>query len=159
MASKAPNIGLRWVGLLVTMSLGGCEPAYVGTVWPEDVSYLVGCTSSCGLQGRERGLAIAVGTEKVMLRRVSVCCEHLAGFAAQLQTIRDLWCDGLEVSPKTFGELTVGTTVSELSGQRGATLDQGEGYVAFNCGEWLDGLLAKVQTTPCCDGPAAANTR
>jgi hypothetical protein len=141
--------------LLAVATLVGCEPLYVPTIRPDDVSFEVDCTTSCGVEGRERGVTISVLSQLVG-RQYFVCCPHVAEFSAHLQTIADFWCDELDVPEKQFGDLMVGTTTSELTGERGATLDQGEGYVAFNCGEWLDGLLAKVRTAPCCQPPPGA---
>jgi hypothetical protein len=81
-------------------------------------------------------------------------CQHRAALSARLQTISDLWCTGTDVPKQTIGGLEIGTTTSELSKKRGATIDDGQGYVSFLCGDWLTKLLDKLLRLDCC-GPLA----
>lgn len=129
---------------------GACEPAYVGTTAPEDAKFSLVCAGGCGLAGREAGLIVDVTFLGSYSRQIAVCCPQRADLRAQLQTVKDLFCDGLEVPDKKIGDITVGTTISQATGKRGATLDQGSGYVAFNCGDWLDKLLVELEKTSCC---------
>ena len=140
-AALLAAVGAAW--------LTGCSPAYIDTYAPEEASFELSCVAGCGAAGRDNGLVIAVsftGGE----RGYSLCCEHRAELMARLQTVKDHWCDGLDVPAKQIGGLTVGTTVSEISKERGATLDDGHGYVAFNCNGWLEQLIEKLTTTTCC---------
>ncbi len=148
------NVSLRiaviWLGSLIAV-LAACEPAYVPTAAPKDAKFEVLCSGGCGRAGREAGLVIDVTFLKSYSRQVAVCCPQRKELLARLQTVKDFWCDGLDVPDKTIGDIQVGTTVSLATGKRGATLDQGQGYVAFNCGDWLDDLIAKLTATTCCD--------
>jgi hypothetical protein len=83
-------------------------------------------------------------------RQLAFCCGDRAAILAQLKTASDWWCDGLDVPPKEVGGLVIATSVSPTTGQRGVTIDGGEGYVAFNCDAWLPQLIGQLQTTPCC---------
>lgn len=140
-----PAAGLAALLLLPT----ACSPPYVDTYAPSRATFDVGCEPGCGLEGRQNGLVIAM-TFEAGGRSYGLCCEHRAALLARLQTIRDFWCDGLDVPKTTIGGLEVGTTVSELTDQRGATIDDGQGYLTFNCGGWLEELIAKLQATSCC---------
>jgi hypothetical protein len=126
-----------------------CTPAYLDTVAPTDASFELSCAASCGVAGNDSGLLIEVSFSGGT-RQYALCCEHRAALMAQLQTVEDLWCDGLAVPDKTIGGLVVGAVVSEVSGTRGATLDDGEGFVAFNCGAWLPKLVTELKQTSCC---------
>ncbi len=130
-----------------------CTPAYLDTVAPSDAAFEVSCVASCGVAGLDSGLLIEASFSGGT-RQYALCCEHRAALMAQLQTIEDLWCDGLEVPDKTIGGLVVGAVVSEVTGARGATIDDGEGYVAFNCGAWLGELISELKRTPCCQPDA-----
>jgi hypothetical protein len=140
---------------LASVATASCvESAYLGIATPKDASFDVSCVGSCGLEGRDAGLLIEVafnaGGER-WTRQYAACCKERAALRARLQTIKDLWCAGIDVPPKRIGELIVGTTVSEATGKRGATIDDGEGYVAFNCGQWLDELIDKTGKSTCCE--------
>lgn len=141
---RASLLALGWVVLL-----GGCSPAYIDAYAPEEASFDLSCVSGCGPEGRDNGLVVAV-TFTGGTREYPLCCEHRAALRAHLQTVRDHWCDGLDVPAKQIGGLTVATTTSEITDERGATLDDGQGYVAFQCSGWLDELIAKLATTTCC---------
>ena len=140
------------VALFFTLAGAACEPAYIDAIAPKDAKFQLVCKRRCGLAGREPGLAIEVGFLKHR-RQLSMCCKHRNEVLARLQTVRDFWCDGLDAAPKTIGPLTIGTTVSEATGKRGATIDQGDGYVAFNCDDWLPKLIEQLKTTTCCATP------
>lgn len=127
-----------------------CEPTYVGTAAPKDAKFAVTCVGGCGTSGREAGMIIDVTFLGSYSRQVSVCCSQRPALRARLQTARDHWCDGLDVADVTVGDITIGTTVSQATGKRGITLDQGSGYVAFNCDDWLPKLLQKLEATDCC---------
>ena len=127
-----------------------CEPSYLDTIAPDDASFSVSCAGSCGLEGREDGVIIEV-TFVGHGRQFAICCGDLPELRAYLKTIEDFWCDGLDVPPKKIGELTVGTTKSQVTKERGATLDHGEGYVTFMCSSWLKDLQAKLAQTTCCE--------
>jgi hypothetical protein len=145
---------MRSIPLLLafaTLAALACEPTYVATTAPKDAKFTISCAGGCGDSGRESGFIIDVTFLKSYSRQVSVCCSQRAPLLAQLQTIKDLYCDGLDVPDKHLGDITIGTTTSEATGKRGATLDQGSGYVAFNCDGWLDDLIAKLKKTDCCD--------
>lgn len=126
-----------------------CEPSYLDTIAPKDASFGLSCAGSCGLEGREDGVVIDVSFVG-HARQFAVCCSELADLRAHLKTIEDFWCDGLDVPPKTIGDLKVGTTQSKATKKRGATLDHGEGYVTFECGGWLPELQAKLRDSQCC---------
>ena len=126
---------------------------YPGTFAPRDASFGLSCVPSCGTEGDAGGIILEV-TFTGGARQLALCCPDREALRARLKTIEDLWCDGLAVPPVTIGGLTVGTTVSETSGKRGATLDDGKGYVAFNCDAWLPELVAALGSTECC-GPSS----
>jgi hypothetical protein len=129
--------------------MAGCEPAYISTVAPEGASFDLSCSRDCGDEARDPGLVIDVRFATVQ-RSYPLCCEHRAALRARLQTIKDFWCDGLDVPPKRIGGLYVATVTSELTRERGAMIDDGQGFVAFNCNEWLDDLLERLAHTECC---------
>jgi hypothetical protein len=94
-------------------------------------------------------------------RTFAICCADRDLVLAQLVTVRDMWCGGfspspegvsrgLAVPPKLIGELTIGTTTSAISGKRALTLEQGEGYVAFQCDAWLPTLIDRLEASRCC---------
>jgi len=142
--------------LLAALTAVACEPAYVPTIAPEDAVFELSCAPTCGASGRANGVVIDVSFVGHG-RQYAVCCDDLAPLRARLQTIADFWCDGLDVPTKTVGELTVGVTESQASKKRGATLDQGEGYVAFNCGDWLPKLIDGLGQSSCCTDVTAAD--
>ncbi len=127
-----------------------CEPAYVPTVSPEDASFEIVCAKGCGEDGTFDGVAVDVLFGGQTQRRFAICCEDRADIVARLQVVNDMYCDGLDVPPKRYGNTVVGTTTSQATKKRGATLDQGDGYVAFNCGDWLPELIQRLSSTPCC---------
>jgi hypothetical protein len=133
----------------------GCTPAYVDTYEPKESSFDVSCSADCGAQAGALGPEIVVSFDK-NARRFALCCDHAPEVVAQFQTVRDFWCDGLDVPDRTFGDLRVGTTVSEITQKRGMTLDQGDGYVSFQCGDWLEQLIEKTTAANCCPAKAAA---
>ena len=140
--------------LLLTLGLGaGCEPAYVATAAPPDLKFDVTCEApAAGSHGKlSIDISFAAGQSQ---RSYSLGCEQRAALAARLKTIEDLWCTGTEVPAQQIGGLEIGTTTSELSHQRGATIDDGQGYVAFLCGDWLHKLVGKLLRLDCC-GPLA----
>jgi hypothetical protein len=148
-----PLLGLCVLGLccLCVLGLCGCEPAYVATAVPKDAKFDVTCAGGCGVSGRDAGLIVDVTVLGSYSRQVSVCCSQRSALRARLQTARDHWCDGLDAPDAKVGDITIGTTVSQATGKRGITLDQGSGYVAFNCDDWLDELITKLEKTDCCD--------
>ena len=137
---------LLWLAPLLCLA---CEPAYVPTISPDDAEFALSCAPTCGSQGRGSGVVIDVSFVGHG-RQFAACCEDVPELHARLATIRDFWCDGLDVPTKQVGELAVGTTESQATGARGATIDQGDGYVAFNCDDWLPKLIAKIGDAPCC---------
>jgi hypothetical protein len=140
--------------VLVILGLGaGCEPAYVATAAPPDLTFDVTCeTPTAGAHGKlSIDISFAAGQGQ---RSYGLGCEQRAALAARLKTIEDLWCTGTEVPPQQIGGLVIGTTTSELSNKRGATIDDGQGYVAFLCGDWLSKLIGKLLRLDCC-GPLA----
>jgi hypothetical protein len=131
----------------------GCYGPLISTSAPKDAAFELTCIGGCGEQARDGGVLIDVSFSakgKGFSRQYAICCEHLPEFRARLQTVKDMWCDGLSVPAQEIGGLTVGTTVSEETGKKGATIDDGEGYVAFNCGEWLDKLINDSSSGKCC---------
>ncbi len=136
--------GLLWLG---------CEAALVGTTAPKDAKFDVTCAGGCGQAGREAGIIVDVTFLGGYSRQVSLCCSQRPALRARLQTAKDHWCSGLDVPDAMVGDITVGTTVSRTTGKRGVTLDQGAGFVAFNCDAWLDTLLTKLETVTCCEQP------
>jgi hypothetical protein len=139
--------------LLVLVGLGvGCEPQYVATAAPSDLTFDVACEAPAagGLPSRlSLDIAFAAGQAQ---RSYGLACSDRAALAARLKTIEDLWCDGIDVPTQKVGGLEIGTTTSELSKKRGATIDDGQGYVSFLCGDWLSKLIDKVLRLDCC-GP------
>src|SRR5262245_25813821 len=134
--------------LVVTIPVGvlsaSCiTPQYVDTATPEDARFTVSCMGGCGPRAHDLGVLIDItfsAKGRPFSRQYVMCRQYLPELRAQLATIRDLWCAGLDVYPKEIGGLTVATTISDATGKRGAIIDDGEGFVAFNCGEWLDQL-------------------
>lgn len=130
-----------------------CMPAYVPTIAPEDATFALSCIAAgCGAEGREDGVAIDVVFGGQYTRQLAFCCSHRAEILSRLQTVADLWCDGLDVPEVAIGPVVVGTTVSEGTGKRGATIDVGEGFVAFNCDAWLPELIEQLASSECCGG-------
>lgn len=129
------------------------ELGYVDTATPEDARFTLGCIGGCGVEGREPGMLLEVSFTsggRDWSRQYALCCKDRPALRARLQTIKDLWCDGVPVPKASVGDLLVGTTKSDATGKRGATIDDGEGYVAFNCGEWLERLIHELGSTDCC---------
>jgi hypothetical protein len=141
---------LVWAGAIAA----GCVSPYLDTAAPSDATFALACElpGSAATPGR---LRIDVAFANVA-RHYSFGCEHRAELRARLQTVADLWCDGMPVAPAKVGTLVVATTTSELSDKRGATIDDGEGYVAFQCDGWLPELIAALGKRACC-GPLPAS--
>jgi hypothetical protein len=126
-----------------------CQPLYPESIAPRDAKFAVSCTAECG--GGNGGIAIDVSFAKGGFnRQISFCCADRAEILARLKTVADFWCDGLAVPAKEVGGIIIGTNVSETTGERGASLDGGDGYVSFNCDAWLPELLAQLDASPCC---------
>lgn len=155
MARRSPEHYLRPLALcaLCAPVASGCEPAYVSTSAPADLTFELACEQTSSATGLGPGLridlAFAGGT-----RQYALGCEHRAELLSRLQSIADLWCDGIPVSPQRVGGLVIDTTTSELTRKRGATIDDGQGYTVFQCEDWLPKLLARLKSTGCC-GPLA----
>lgn len=132
------------------LALVGCTPASAETVAPRDAAFRVACADGCGKDARAPSVAIEVTFGGGAARAFSVCCDQRDELVKRLALVRDLRCNGLAVPPAKVGELTVGSTVSELSGKPAATLEQGEGYVAFQCGGWLPQLIELLERETCC---------
>jgi hypothetical protein len=132
-----------------------CEPSYLDTIAPEDANFGLSCAGSCGLEGREDGVVIDV-TFVGHGRQFAVCCPDVPALRARLKTIQDFWCDGLDVPDEKVGDLIVGTAQSKVTKKRGATLDHGEGYVTFECDDWLPRLLDELRSNECC-GPGTGS--
>jgi hypothetical protein len=93
-------------------------------------------------------------------RQYPLCCNQRDELRSWLQTYSDHQCkDSVPMPKRKVGDLTLGVTVSEETGKRGVTIDDGDGYVAFNCGEWLDELLVKLAKTDCCDARGGKGER
>jgi hypothetical protein len=141
----------RRLGAFFVLLLGGaCIPAYIDTIAPKDAKFEVECSTGCGRAGREKAVLVNVSFLGSHERQLTLCCPERAAVLAQLKTVRDFWCDGLDVPEKTIGDLRVGTTLSEGTGKRGARIDQGEGYVSFQCDGWLPQLIEKLENVTCC---------
>lgn len=138
---------------LLTVAVG-CELAYIPTIAPKDAAFTLSCAPTCGRQGREGGVLVDVSFVGHG-RQFAICCDDVPALRARLATIERFWCDGLDVPTKQIGDLSVGVTVSEGTGKRGASIDQGDGYVAFNCDDWLPKLIAQLGTNGCCGGTKA----
>lgn len=138
--------------LAAATAVAACEPAYIDVATPQDAQFDLICVGSCGPRGATGGTLINVSFGGGA-RGFGLCCDQHAAFVQHLVVIRDVFCRGGEVRPRDFGGLTVGTVVSEATGKLGATLDHGEGYAAFNCGEWLDDLIVGMQRSQCCAAP------
>ena len=127
-----------------------CEPAYVATWAPKESSFGLSCVAGCGLQGRDKAIVIEARFGEKATRSFTLCCADRAEVAARMQTVEDMWCDGIDVPERTIGDLTIGTTASPIDGTRAASLNQGEGYVSFQCGGWLEQLNEQLQRDACC---------
>ena len=123
----------------------------MNTAAPKDAKFDVVCVGGCGDAGRDAGMIIDVTFLSSYSRQISVCCPQRAALRARMQTAKDHWCDGLDAADAKVGDITIGTTVSQSTGKRGVTLDQGSGYVAFNCDDWLPKLLKKLEKSDCCE--------
>jgi hypothetical protein len=142
---------VRRYGTIALFVTAACSPAYVDTLAPKDAKFEIVCgPQGCGKGGREKAADIRVTFGKKYARHYSVCCPTKNDVVARLVTIRDMWCAGLAVPPKTIGELTIAVTTSELSGKRAATIDQGEGYTSFQCDDWLPKLIEALERSNCC---------
>lgn len=151
--ARLPRKPMRLLLATLTFALVGCEPIYPDSIAPSDAKFAVSCAQGCGAQGEDQGIAIDVSFAKGTYgRQLAFCCEDRAAVVAQLTTAADWWCDGLEVPAKKVGGLTIATNVSPTTGQRGVTIDGGEGYVSFNCDAWLPKLIADLRATTCCPG-------
>ena len=135
--------------IAVPLLLTSCVEAYPDAYAPKEASFALRCADGCGKNGQEATLHIDVSFGEGE-RSFVVCCEAAAEVQAQLRTAQDHWCDGLDVPDAHVADLKIGTTISDTSGKRAVTLDQGEGYVAFQCGEWLDQLNAELDKSRCC---------
>jgi hypothetical protein len=153
--SRPQPASLRLLGGVALASIllapAACEPAYLDTIAPDDASFSLSCASTCGESGQDDGIMLDV-TFVGHGRQFSACCSDVPALRAQLKTIEDFWCDGLDVPPKKVGDLVVGVTESKVSQKRGATLDHGDGYVAFNCDGWLLDLQKQLRASECCRG-------
>jgi hypothetical protein len=153
-----PRLGsLAAVALLagpLALLSGACVTAqHADTARPEDAKFALSCMGGCGPRAHDLGVLIDItftAGGAPYSRQYGICCQHVPALRARLATIRDMWCDGLDVPVKPIGGLYVGTTTSDQTGKRGATIDDGEGFVAFNCGEWLDQLIDETGKTECC---------
>ena len=132
-----------------------CTPPYAATYAPSEATFEVACEPGCGAEGRDDALFIRMSFEAGE-RQYATCCEHRPQLLARLQTIKDFWCDGLDVPPKAIGGLIVGTATSEVTKERGATIDDGEGYLTFNCDGWLEQLIDELSASSCCGSLSAA---
>ncbi|MBM4377079.1 MAG: hypothetical protein FJ095_18515 [Deltaproteobacteria bacterium] len=130
--------------------LAGCAPIEPGTIVPRDASFDVLVSDGCGPEARAPSLAIEVRYAGSRTRRFSVCCSDRDVLLERLGTLRRLACEGLAVEPATIGGLVLSSTVSEYSAKRAVTLEQGEGYVAFQCDAWLPQLMAKLEAETVC---------
>ncbi len=137
--------------LVVGLGTASCQPTGIETLAPKDARFEVTCGTSCGKKGRDAALIIDVHFGQKYERRYAACCADREAVVARLVMVRDLWCAGLAMPPKTFGEMTIGVTQSELSGKRAATLEQGDGYVAFQCDDWLPRLIDQLNHARCCE--------
>lgn len=150
---------VRWIVATCAVMLGGCGSGPIETLAPKDAAFEVSCSDGCGHDGRAPTVAIDVRFGTRYVRNFSVCCSERAALIQQLRRVRDEACVGKDVPAVVIGSLTVGATRSELSGRTAATLDQGHGYVAFQCDGWLPRLLTDLETATCCSSaPEAAPT-
>src|SRR6185503_3582923 len=101
---KAP----KWLAAAFLLTLAGaCFPAYIDTIAPKDASFAVECGGACGQAGKDQAVMVNV-TFLGHDRQLTLCCADRGSVLAQLKTIRDFWCDGLDVAEKTIGDLKVG---------------------------------------------------
>lgn len=135
--------------LTVASLLSACIPSGADTVAPKDASFRVVAGSGCGSDGRAASLAIEVAFGATQGRRFVVCCTERDALLAKLTTVRDLACSGLEVPNTRIEGLNVGVTTSALTGKIAATLDAGDGFVAFQCDGWLPKLIADLEGASC----------
>ena len=155
MATRSPKHWLRPLALLALSAPAaiGCEPAYVSTSAPEDLTFELVCEPTSSATGQGPGLRIDLAFAGGA-RQYALGCQHRAELLSRLQSVADLWCDGIPVSPQRVGGLVVGSTTSELTRKRGATIDDGQGYTVFQCDDWLPKLVTMLTRTSCC-GPLA----
>ena len=133
-------------------AVAACAPLYPDAIAPADAKFSLSCVEGCGAEGADRAVAIDVSFAKGTYgRQLAFCCGDRDAILAQLKTASDFWCDGLDVPAKEVGGLVIATSVSPTTGDRGVTIDGGEGYVAFNCDAWLPQLIEQLRTTPCCN--------
>jgi len=150
-----PLLAATTIAVVTPLMLAlACVPPYASTYAPSEATFDIDCEPGCGAEGRDHALFIRMSFEAGK-RQYATCCEHRAELLARLQTVKDFWCDGLDVPPKTIGGLIVGTTISDVTKERGATIDDGEGYLTFNCDGWLEQLTEKLSASPCCGSLAA----
>jgi hypothetical protein len=140
---------------LLPLALGACTPAYVEAFAPKDGSFEVRPTDGCGDDGRRPSLAVEVKAGGAVARRLTVCCGQRDALLERLVGMRDAACEGTTLPTTTVGNLQVGTTVSEISGKPAITLDQGEGYVAFQCEGWLPRLIDELGRASCAPASGA----
>ncbi len=140
---------MRPVLAVLALGAAACGPQYIDTLAPKDAHFELACGESCG-KGHEPSVIVDVVFGGHYSRKFELCCGQRNAVVARLVTVRDMWCAGLAVPPKSFGDVTVGTTVSEINEKRAATLDQGEGYVAFQCDDWLPKLIDRLNASNCC---------
>lgn len=147
---------LRAVLLAVTMT--ACAPIEPGAIAPSDASFDVLASDGCGPEARDPALVVEVRYAGSRTRRFAVCCSEKDTLLASLAKIRSLACEGLAVEPMAVGAVTLSSTVSEFTGKRAVTLEQGEGYVAFQCDAWLPKLVAKLEAPSTCSPHPDATT-
>jgi hypothetical protein len=140
--------------LALAALLSACMPIAPDTVAPKDASFRVLAASGCGKDGRAPSLVIDVTFGGTQAREFRLCCSERDALLAKLTTIRDLACSGLEVPSSRVGGLDVGVTTSEVTGKVAATLDAGDGFVAFQCEGWLPKLIVDLEKASCGSTPA-----
>ncbi|MBI4704952.1 MAG: hypothetical protein HY744_27925 [Deltaproteobacteria bacterium] len=143
--------------LLVVPLLGGCYYGYgqpLPTFQPIDPRLALSCEAARGPGGRDPGLLVSASFQGGS-RDLWLPCGDRRALVLRLKLVRDFWCDGLDVPEARVGGLSVGTLQSELTGKRGATLDDGEGFVLLHCGGWLEQLIGGLEQADCCGGPLA----
>lgn len=133
----------------LVLPLSACMPAYVDAVAPKDASFEIRAAEGCGGDEGRPALAIEVRAGGAVQRRITVCCGSRSALLEKLEAMRAPACDGVRFDPVTVAGLTVGTTESELTGRLAITLDQGEGYVAFQCDGWLPRLVDELGRADC----------
>ncbi|MBM4360733.1 MAG: hypothetical protein FJ096_21715 [Deltaproteobacteria bacterium] len=136
-------------GSLLALAHAACTPAHVEAFAPRDASFDLHPADGCGDDGRRPAIALEVRAGGAVVRRFTVCCGERDALVEKLAGMRAAACDGVTVPTATVAGLQIGTTVSELSGKSAITLDQGEGYVAFQCDGWLPRLIDGLRAARC----------